>query len=261
MVAYDGTAFHGAAENPGVRTVVGVLRAALERVLRHPVDVTLAGRTDAGVHALGQVLSFDVVGSDVDVAHLARAVTSLAGPEVAVVHAAPMEADFDARFSALRRRYRYRLLHGGPPDPLRRDRVWHLRGRLEVRSMRLAADALIGEHDFSSFCRRPKGRDDASLIRTVRRIEILEPAPGELEVVVEADAFCHQMVRSIVGLLAAVGEGRVRAGEVRGILAARTRRAVPRVAPPQGLVLEAVDYPEPHATALAARLVGPDEAR
>jgi tRNA pseudouridine38-40 synthase len=152
--------------------------------------------------------------------------------------------DFDARFSALERRYRYTILARPWPDPLRHRRVWHVANPLDRARMRLACDPLIGEHDFSSFCRRPKDRPDASLTRRVTDLRIVEPEDDVIEVRVAANAFCHQMVRSIVGVLVSAGEGRLTAADVMGILRARNRTAVPRVAPPDGLVLDEVVYPD-----------------
>ncbi len=252
-IAYDGTDLHGAAENPGVRTVAGVLRELLERVLGAPVALTLAGRTDAGVHATGQVVSFDAPADGPPADQVARAVTRVLGPEIVVTTARVVPSDFDARFSAVERRYRYRCSGAPVADPLTARTVWHVGEPLDRSAMRLACDPLIGEHDFSSFCRAPKKRPDASLVRRVRRLAIVAGSGGIVEVEVHADAFCHQMVRSIVGLVVAVGTGRRRAGEVSAILAARDRAAVPQVAPPHGLVLEHVRYPDVGAAGSAAR--------
>lgn len=242
-VAYDGSRFHGAAANPGVRTVAGTLAEALRRVLGHEVELTLAGRTDAGVHARGQVITFDTGSDRLDLLRLPVTLTKLCGPDLAVSTATAVPHDFDARFSALERRYRYSILARPTPDPLRHGRVWHVAAPLDRARMRLACDPLIGEHDFSSFCRRPKDRPDASLVRRVTELGVLEPEPDLVEVRVAANAFCHQMVRSIVGVVVDVGRGRLTAADVMAILRAKTRTAVPTVAPPDGLVLDEVVYP------------------
>lgn len=242
-VSYDGAAFHGAAANPGVRTVAGTLTDALERVLRHRVTLTLAGRTDAGVHARQQVVTFDAVVDRVDCDRLPVTLTKLCGPDLAVLDAEVVPDDFDARFSAVERRYRYSILRRALPDPLRRHTVWHVPTPLDLARMRLGCDPLIGEHDFSSFCRRPKDRPEASLSRRITDLRVVEVDDDVLEVRIAANAFCHQMVRSIVGVLVSVGEGRLTAADVMTILRARDRTAVPRVAPPQGLVLHEVVYP------------------
>lgn len=242
-VSYDGSAFHGAAANPGVRTVAGTLTEALRRVLGHDVELTLAGRTDAGVHARRQVITFDATTDRLDLDRLPVTLTKLCGPDLAVSAAVAVAADFDARFSAVERQYRYTILARPWPDPLRHRRVWHVATPLDRARMRLACDPLIGEHDFASFCRRPKGRPDASLTRRVTDLRIVEPDDDLIEVRIAANAFCHQMVRSIVGVVVSVGEGRLTAADVMAILRARTRTAVPRVAPPDGLVLDEVVYP------------------
>ena len=242
-LAYDGAEFHGAAANPGVRTVAGTLTDALERILRHQVTLTLAGRTDAGVHARQQVVTFDAVVGRVDCDRLPVTLSKLCGPDLVVLAAAVVPDDFDARFSAVERRYRYSILRRSLPDPLRRHTVWHVPAPLDVARMRLCCDPLIGEHDFSSFCRRPKDRPDASLVRRVRDLRVVELDDDLLEVRIAANAFCHQMVRSIVGVLVSVGDGKLTAADVMAILRARDRTAVPRVAPPQGLVLDEVVYP------------------
>jgi tRNA pseudouridine38-40 synthase len=242
-LAYHGARFHGFAENPGVRTVAGVLRVALEKVLGHTVELTGAGRTDRGVHARGQVVSFAADPARLDPGRLLSALNGLCGPEIAVSSVRVVEDGFDARHSAVARCYRYTVLNRPTPDPLLADRAWHVPEPISLPALRLASDPLLGEHDFSSFCRRPKGAPDASLVRHLSRLDWREAGDDLLVATVEADAFCHQMVRSLVGLAVAVGTGVLRAGDVHGVLAARDRNAVPRVAPAHGLVLESVTYP------------------
>jgi tRNA pseudouridine38-40 synthase len=221
--------------------VGGTLEAALERVLRHPVELTVAGRTDAGVHATGQVVSFDARAEGLDLARVQRAVNRMLRPAI-VVHTAEVAApDFDARFSARARRYRYLVLNRATADPFLAATAWHVEPVLDLSRMRLACDPLIGEHDFSSFCRRPKG-DGAPLVRRVLDARWSDQGEGLLRFDIAATAFCHQMVRSIVGTLVDVGRGRRRAGEVKGILAARDRAAAGEPAPPHGLSLEEVVY-------------------
>jgi tRNA pseudouridine38-40 synthase len=245
LVAYDGTDFHGFAANAGVATVGGTLRSAIERVLRTPVALTAAGRTDTGVHAWGQVVTFDAP-EGLDLVRLQRSVNSLCGPAIVAraVEAAP--AQFDARFSARWRCYRYSVLNGPVPDPFRARVTWPVPEPLDLAVMRLGADVLIGEHDFSSFCRVPRGRDPAevSLVRRVTEATWLDAGDGVLRFEIRANAFCHQMVRSLVGLLVDVGRSRRRAGEVLGILRARDRAGVGTIAPPRGLCLWAVGYPD-----------------
>lgn len=243
LVAYDGSGFHGFARNPGIRTVAGALTEALEKVLRHPVRLTCAGRTDAGVHAWGQVVSFDAR-EDVDLVTLARAVNRLLGAAVVVREAAVVAAGFDARHSALARRYRYTIVNRPVPDPFLAATTWHVTEPLDLGALRLACDPLLGEHDFSSFCRKPKVPDGVafSMTRRVRDARWHDLGDGILRFDIEATAFCQQMVRSIVGLLVEVGIGKRRAGDVAGIVAARDRAASAPPAPPQGLVLWEVMY-------------------
>lgn len=284
-LSYDGTDFHGWARQPGLRTVQGELETALATVLRRAVDrveLTVAGRTDAGVHARGQVAHLDVPldawrslpgRSDRDPAEallsrlggvLARAASTgqeSAGrrrrgtSDIVVRAAGEAPAGFDARFSALRRRYTYRVVDEAAfRDPLRRrDVLWH-RVRLDVAAMDRAAGLLVGEHDFAAFC---KPREGATTIRelqlmTWRRSDGTggEPA-GMLACDVRADAFCHSMVRALVGACLAVGEGRRETTWPLRVLEAGRRDSGVGVAPAHGLTLEEVVYPGEEA--LAAR--------
>ena len=244
LVAYDGSGFHGFWPNEGVTTVGGTLIAALEQVLGTTVEMTCAGRTDAGVHAWGQVVTFDATdGLDLD--RLQQSVNKLCGPAVVVREATEVDAGFDARGSATARTYRYTVLNRPFPDPFLHAVTWHVPQDLDLRAMTLACDPLIGAHDFSSFCRRPKvaeGADPVSLTRRVTDARWDALDDGLLRFEITANAFCHQMVRSVVGLLVDVGRGRTRAGDVLGIIRARDRHAAPSPAPPQGLCLWSVAY-------------------
>lgn len=251
-VAYDGSSFFGFAAQPGLRTVAGVLGGAIERALRVPVTITGAGRTDRGVHAWGQVISFDAPSVGLDVRRLQRSVNRMLAPAVVMREIAETSDDFDARFSAVSRRYRYTVLNRPLPDPFLASTSWHVAEPLDVAALRLASDPLLGEHDFSSFCRRPKGgRDDGvSLVRRVTDTSWLVLDDGILRFEIEASAFCHQMVRSIVGTLVEMGRagnrragGRgPRAGEMLAIVRACDRAAAGPVAPPHGLCLWQVGY-------------------
>lgn len=245
-VAYDGGDFHGFAVNAGVRTVGGDLTDAIGRVLGHPVTITCAGRTDRGVHARGQVVTFDAATArigQVARADLVRSLNALCGPAVAVRDAAVVDDGFDARFSARSRRYRYRVWTPAEPDPFSARTAWHLGRPLDRALLSLACDPFLGEHDFSAFCRRPK-RDDgeASLVRRVLDAGWTEEREGMLGFEITATAFCHQMVRAIVGTLVSVGLGRLRAGDIRGIIAGRDRAAAGDLAPAHGLILWSVAY-------------------
>lgn len=245
-VAYDGSGFHGFAPNAGVETVGATLRAALTKVLRAPVDLTCAGRTDTGVHAWGQVVSFDTPADRLDPLTLQRSVNRLCGPAVVVREIREAAPGFDARRSAQSRTYRYTIVNRPVPDPFLAHLAWHVDEPLDIDLLRLACDPLVGEHDFSAFCRRPKHRDgrEASLVRHVHRAGWDDLGDGILRFEIEANAFCHQMIRSLVGTLVDVGLGRKRAGDLLGILAGRDRARASRLAPPQGLCLWAVDYGE-----------------
>jgi tRNA pseudouridine38-40 synthase len=243
-LSYDGSGFHGFAPNEGVTTVAGELAASLERVIGGPVRLTCAGRTDAGVHARSQVVTLDVPADRVDPARLRRSLNSMLGPRVSVTRVATVPDDFDARFSARWRSYRYRLLIREVPDPFLASTTWWVPEALDVAAMDQAAQQLLGEHDFSSFCRRPRGASDVSLVRRVLRAGwTVEDEPDLLRFEIAASAFCHQMVRSIVGTLVEIGRGRDRVSDMATVLSARDRSAAGNIAPPHGLVLWAVGYP------------------
>jgi tRNA pseudouridine38-40 synthase len=236
-LAYDGTGFHGYARNPGVRTVQEDLERALETVLRSTVSTTVAGRTDAGVHARGQVVSFEADPA-VDVGRVERSLRRLLAPEIAVRSVVEAPDGFDARFSASRRHYRYFVDEAPVPDPLRRHTVWHVGEVLAIDEMNRAAAAYVGTHDFASLCRSQEGKTTE---RTV--VDAVWRRQGGLTVYeVSATAFCHQMVRSMVALCIDVGRGRVEADAVPAILEAKDRNAARGAAPPHGLILWQVDY-------------------
>jgi tRNA pseudouridine38-40 synthase len=239
-LAYDGTDFHGWARQrePSIRTIEGELLAHLERVLQEPVKLSVAGRTDAGVHARGQVASFRTSAS-VAPSRLQKALNSVLAPEIVVVRARHAPDGFDARFSATAREYVFRIDESPLPDPFTGRFAWHRPGRLDLAPMRRAAQDLEGEHDFKSFCRHPGG--DRSTVRDLRRLTVARKGDG-ISVRVVADAFLHQMVRSLVGTLAAVGEGKLDASDIPEVLAARDRSAAAPMAPPRGLTLERVSY-------------------
>ncbi|MBT9256308.1 tRNA pseudouridine(38-40) synthase TruA [Phycicoccus sp. MAQZ13P-2] len=265
-LAYDGTDFSGWAAQPGLRTVEGELSAALTTVLRadEPVRVTVAGRTDAGVHARGQVVHADVDDeafkrlpgrSDRSPEEAAR--TRLGGvlpADVVVRQVGVAPEGFDARFSALQRRYRYRVCDdAGGMDPLRRRDTVLVRDRLDVAAMDAAARSLVGLHDFAAFCKR---REGASTVRTLLRYAWTRGEDGVLEATVVADAFCHSMVRALVGSVVPVGEGRHPVEWPREVLLGGVRDPRVKVMPAHGLSLEEVTYPGDEG--LAARA---EEAR
>lgn len=247
-ITYEGTEFSGWAVQPGLRTVCGVLVDGLSTVLRQPVMLSVAGRTDAGVHATGQVAHVDLP-DDVDATWLVRRLARLLPRDVRVRAITAVPASFDARFSALRRHYRYRVataVHGA--DPLRAVDTLSWPHPLDLAAVNAASQHLLGEHDFAAFCRRREGAT------TVRALQELHWSKGDDAVVtaaVAADAFCHSMVRSLVGALLDVGRGRQGVDWPASLLTRAGRAGEVTVAPARGLTLVAVDYP-PDAD-LAAR--------
>ena len=263
-LAYDGTHFSGWAAQPGLRTVQGELTAALTTVLRspEPVRVTVAGRTDAGVHARGQVAH-----ADLDAQAWSRLpgrsdrepgpslVSRLGGVlphDIVVRRAALAPNGFDARFAALERRYVYRIADtGAVRDPLRRhDTVWW-RKALDAKAMDEAARSLVGLRDFAAFC---KQREGATTVRTLLEFSWTRLDDGVLAATVRADAFCHSMVRSLVGAVVPVGEGRREGDWPKELQSRRDRAPGIHVMPPHGLSLEEVVYPADEDLAARASL-------
>src|SRR4051812_1816290 len=222
VVAYDGAKFRGFAAQPGVRTVAGDIAKAVERVLQHRIEITCAGRTDAGVHGWGQVIHFDAEAAALDaqdLESLQRSCNKMLGPEI-VVRAVDLAPEgFDARRSATGRTYRYTILNSATPNPFLASTAWHIEQPLDLRAMQLACDPLYGEHDFASFCRKPPS-PDSSLIRLVHQAGWRDLGGGLIRFEVEASSFCQQMVRALVGTMADVGLGRKRAGDMAWILRA-----------------------------------------
>lgn len=242
-IAYDGSGFHGWAGQTGLRTVQGELESWIGRVLRLdelPV-LTCAGRTDAGVHARGQVAHLDLELPEPSVVAetLARRLRRALPPDVAVRAVRVAPPGFDARFSAIWRRYAYRL-SDRVLDPLDRFTTAPIRGRFDVDAVNTAAGSLIGLHDFAAFC---KAREGATTIRRLQQLQAVRLLDGRVEVEVEADAFCHSMVRSLVGALVGVGTGRRDADWLVGLLDRTARSGEVTVMPACGLVLEEVGYP------------------
>jgi tRNA pseudouridine38-40 synthase len=245
-LSYDGGPFRGFAPNEGVPTVGGAVRDALEKVLQHDVPIVCAGRTDAGVHALDQVVSFD---TDKPVAPevLRTSLNSLCRPYIVVSEVQHVADDFDARFSCTGRSYRYRILNQRLPDPFRKDYTWRVSVSLDVGLMQEAGQHLLGTHDFSSFCRRQfdvfgDERIEKPRVRTLRSVEWTRQSDDEIHLIISATSFCQQMVRSITGMCVDVGLERLASSDVPGILEAKDRKMVQRVAPPHGLYLLKVMY-------------------
>ena len=277
-LGYDGTDFRGWAAQPGLRTVQGEIEAAIALVARQEVATTVAGRTDAGVHARHQVCHLDLSRQawarlapraersedDAATSIVRRLNKILSGRygersrtrgvgvargtcDVRIFAARVVDASFDARFSALARRYTYRV--SDAPDPLARwDRLW-VDEPLDDQAMNDAAVPLLGQHDFLGYCRP---REGATTIRTLRTLRAVREADGTLAFRVEADAFCHSMVRSLVGALLLVGSGARDIDYPARVLRARSRANAAPIAPAHGLTLEGVDYPAPEEWAARA---------
>ena len=255
-IAYDGTHFRGWAKQPGLRTVQGTLESALERIVGSEVHFVVAGRTDAGVHAAGQVAHVDLDEAQwarVETRH-GRSATDPAGsiaqrmrgvlgayPDVVVHRSTRAPEGFDARFSAVWRRYRYRLADDVAGfDPARRLDTTSIRGSLDAEAMDAAARSLIGLHDFAAYC---KARNDATTIRTLLDYRWERDASGVLVAEVRADAFCHSMVRALVGACAAVGEQRLDVDDLVVLRDALRRTSEFKVLAARGLTLTEVGYP------------------
>ncbi len=251
--AYDGTDFSGWAVQSDLRTVQGTLEEGLATVLRIPrVRLTVAGRTDAGVHARGQVAHADVAddvvlrqsarGTDTPLEALARRVDGIMPPDLRVRRVRAAAAGFDARFSAIWRRYAYRIADAQElGDPLRRGHVLTWGQRLDLDAMNEASAPLLGLQDFATFCRR---REGATTVRTLLDLSWTRDDSGIVVGAVRADAFCHNMVRALVGSLIAVGDGRQAVSWPAEVMIRRRRDAGVHVVRPHGLTLEEVAYPD-----------------
>ena len=251
-LAYEGTDFSGWASQPGRRTVQGELESGLAKALRIPTArVTVAGRTDAGVHARGQVAHFDVeeevldacVGRSPDppVTALTRRLVGILPADIRVRRVVEAPGGFDARFSAIWRRYAYRVVDDGAlADPLMRRHVLAWPKALDLAAMNAASASLVGLQDFAAFCKK---REGATTVRTLLELSWARTPDGLIEARVVADAFCHNMVRALVGALLAVGDGRRATDWPAQILAGRSREAGVAVVQAHGLTLEEVGYP------------------
>lgn len=254
-MAYDGTDFSGWAPQHDQRTVAGVLLGALTRLFGTPSGLTVAGRTDAGVHATGQVCHVDLPGpawSELATS-VVRRLAGVLPPDVRVMAATAVPASFDARFAALRRRYAYRV--GDEPwgvMPLRRRDTLAWTWPLDLERLNAGATGLLGEHDFAAYCRR---KEQGTTIRTLQRLDWSREPDGIVVATVVADAFCQAMVRSLVGALLAVGDGRRPEDWPAGLLRRTERASEVTVVPPHGLTLVAVEYPaDPAQYAMRADL-------
>ncbi len=242
VVEYDGTHFAGFQRQPEARTVAGALETALCALFQHEVSLVCAGRTDAGVHATGQVVSFTTQ-SDLPLWRIPIAASAiLRKAKIAVLSACERPSQFSARHDALARTYRYRILNRAAPSPLYALRAFHTRAMLDIDSMKSAADTLVGEHDFTAYCTSPPqcGRN----VRTITALSV-ERAGDFVDVWITADSFLHQMVRIVVGTLVEIGCAKRPRDDARTVLGSRNRIHAGFTAPPHGLYLERVHYADP----------------
>ncbi len=242
VVEYDGAFTHGMQRQSGLPTVAGALDLALSTLLGQDIQVVVAGRTDAGVHARGQVVSFRTAAL-IDLRRMPVALSGmLRESHIAVLRAVERDADFSARRSALARTYRYRILNRLAPSPLERGRVFHVGARLDVEAMKAGAAMLVGEHDFAAFCASvPAG---VVTRRTMTSLAV-ERDGDMIDIWLTADSFLHHMVRIIVGTLVEIGRGRREAGDIARLLVPATRSDAGFTAPAHALYLERVHYAEP----------------
>ncbi len=261
LLEYDGTDFQGwqlqsGAPMPGndvaARTLQGAIEGAVERVVGHPVRVHTAGRTDAGVHARGQVVRFDS-DREIGLHRMRNALNGLLKPDIACLDADVAPPDFDPRRWKHTKQYRYRWLDRYPPSPLRHRTVWHLRYPLDVSAMAEAAAFVRGKHDFSCF--RASGCASAHPIRTVERCDVLR-VDDEVHLVVEGTGFLRHMIRILAGSLTEVGKGKRPPGWIGELIDGRDRQLAGRTAPPGGLTLEWIRYHDRPAAAEPAEAVG-----
>lgn len=239
-VAYDGRPFHGFARQPDVRTVQGDLEDALAKLFTRPVTSVGAGRTDAGVHALGQVVSVKDAPDDIDPIKVRDSLNAMLAPSIAIHESRVAPDEFHARFSARSRTYVYAILEGRVPDPFLAPTTLFHPEPLDLGAMNEAAGHLAGPHDFSSFGRVPEGQ---SAERVLYELSCRQSG-AMLRIKARANAFIQQMVRSLVGTLVQVGEGRRSPAEMPSVLQARDRAVAGPVAPPHGLCLVSVEYDE-----------------
>lgn len=241
-ISYDGTDFHGWATQQGLRTVQGEIENALGLILRRqpPPRLTVAGRTDAGVHARGQVAHLDLA-DDTDAARLLWRLRNLLDHDIQMRDLRAAPADFDARFSALQRRYIYRICDvPAGPDPLTRQHIYHHGKQLDITAMNYAEQHVLGQHDFAAYC---KPREGATTIRTLLQLSTRRRADGIIETTVVADAFCHSMVRALMGALIVIGQAKYEPVWAGKVLRDAIRLSHIEVMPARGLTLEEVTYP------------------
>ncbi len=240
VVSYDGTGYHGfQRQSPPVVAVQNVLEEKLQIVFGDTIELAAAGRTDAGVHAVGQVVNFFTDGT-IPVERIPQAVNGLLPRDIVVKDAMEMGRDFSARHSAKSKIYIYRIQQGAVPNPFTTRYAWYIRRPLNRPAMKEALSFLLGTHDFTSF--RASGGADMSPVRTMYRSELLDSEGGQFEILLHGNGFLYHMVRNIVGTLVNVGLGRFTPEDFRDILEAKDRQKASATAPAEGLCLHSVEY-------------------
>ena len=238
-IEYDGTGYHGWQIQPNCKTIQAILEEKIGVVTGEKVSLVASGRTDAGVHALGQVANFRT-SSRIPTEDMGRAVNSLIPGDIAIREVEEISEDFHARFSAKSKLYEYRILNRPVPSPMERNFSWHISRKLELNKMRQAAEVLLGKHDFSSF--RSAHSDNFNPVRTLMIVEIRRRRNRIVTIRMRANAFLKQMARNIVGTLVSVGKNKINPEDLKAILEARDRTKAEMAAPPRGLFLVEVEY-------------------
>jgi tRNA pseudouridine38-40 synthase len=239
VIEYDGTAFHGWQIQPGLKTIQGVIKGQIDQITQGDVNLIGAGRTDAGVHARGQVANFQTENT-IDLIALQRGLNSLLSPDIVIKGIEEVKEDFHARFSAHSKQYEYHILNRSYPSSFLKAYAWYIPHKLDLALMERCGSLLVGSHDFSSF--RASGDESRHSVREVIRFEIVRREGDLIVIVIEANAFLREMVRSIVGTLVDVGREKTSLEEFEKIFQARDRRQAGMTAPAQGLFLVEVKY-------------------
>jgi tRNA pseudouridine38-40 synthase len=239
VIEYDGTAYHGWQRQKSDRSIQAEIEKALAVMTRQTVPLAASGRTDAGVHALGQVAHF-VCETAIEPEAFFLGLNSLLPEDIVVKACENVPVDFHARYDARRKTYRYRILNRTAPTAIDSRYVWHIRQKLQIGTMRAAAIHVVGRHDFKAF--EGTGSPRTSTVRTVFRAQLDQGAKDGLVFEIEGDGFLRYMVRNIVGTLVEVGRGKITPSDFKSILESKDRTRAGATAPPQGLFLVAVDY-------------------
>lgn len=242
VVAYDGTSYRGWQKTPTGPSIESILQATLEQILQHAAPLQAASRTDAGVHAQGQVINF-FTSKQLDLNRLQISLNSLLPKDITILSVEKMDPDFHPTLNSVGKEYRYYICHGRAQLPHRRLYAWHYPYKLNISAMHKAAQTLIGQHDFASFCNFRKNAHYLHTIREIRQIELVETGKDEICIHLIGNHFLYKMVRNIVGTLAYVGQGKIKAEEVKAILDSEDRTLAGMTAPAHGLFLYQVFYP------------------